>query len=395
MYIGQAPTLRNPIIVRPSILALWEKAAADLRALGATVVPVDFTPMHEYEADRPGIRSVPERGLMPEEWWFSFRKGAPRNVELFELSPYAYEAFLRSCNDATLPSWKVVDASRVFPDPPGSVEAKGKGLPHGYEEVKAAIVAGTKPPSDLPKFKEALIGIENLRKVLFEDWMAANRFDLVVFPANADIGKADADVNEASYEAANRNGVYFSNMNHAMRHLGIPSVSVTMGLMSDTHMPVNLTFIGPAYADARLLSYAYAYEQATHNRRPPPRVAPLDDEVIEYDPKSTLPPARRKESTPPEVRIDPTAMAARSNTALSISGVARDASGIGLVRVYVNGHKVATQGLSAWSATIPIAELDRWRKADATHVAVLVLVKDKLGNAAAALNELAVPQVAH
>jgi amidase len=393
MYIGKDQTLRNPITVRPSILTLWEKAASDLRSLGATVVEVDFVPMHLYEADRPDIRTVPERGLMPEEWWFSFRKGAPRNAEFFDLSPYAYEAFLKSCNDPGIPSWKTVDASQVFPDAPGSVEAKGKGLPHGYAEVKAAIVAGVKEPADLPKFREALEGIERLRKTVFEDWLVANGFDLVAFPANAGVGKADADVNEASYEAANRNGVWFSNMNHAMRHLGIPSVSVPMGLMSDTRMPVNLTFIGPAYADARLLSYAYAYEQATHNRRPPPRVAPLEDEVIEYDPKSTLPPARRPESVPPDVRIDPkmTVATAGVNAAIRISGAARDVSGIASLRVYVNGHKVATQLADSWSVTIPFSQIDEWRESGATDVAVLVLAKDKLGNTAAALKEMVVP----
>jgi amidase len=390
MYIGKDPTLRNPIAVRPSILALWEKAAADLRSLGATVVEVDFMPMHEYEADRPGIRTVPERGLMPEEWWFSFRKGAPRNAELMDLSPYAYEAFLKSCKDPRFPSWTGVDASQVFPDPPGSVEARGKGLPHGYAEVKAAIVGGVREPTDLPHFREALEGIEKLRKTIFEDWMLANRFDLVAFPANADVGRADADVNEASYEAANRNGVWFSNMNHAMRHLGIPSVSVPMGSMSDTRMPVNVTFIGPAYSDARLLSYAYAFEQATHHRRPPPRVPALEGEVIEYDPRSTIPPARRRESVPPDVRIDP--KMTLSGAAIRIGGTVRDAGGIASLRVYVNGHAVSPHLADSWSVTVPLSQLDQWRDAGATNVAVLVLAKDKLGNTAAVLKEMAVPR---
>lgn len=392
MYIGKDANMRDPIKVRPSILALWEKAAADLRALGATVVEVDFEPMHEYDADRPGLRSIPERGLMPEEWWFSFRPGAPRNVELFDLSPYAYEAFLKSCNDPRFPSWSVIDASQVFPDPPGSVEAKGKGLPHGYDEVKATIVAGVKPPHELPKFKEAMEGIEKLRKVLFEDWLAKHGFDAVVFPANADIGRADADVDEAHYDEANRNGVRFSNMNHAIRHLGIPSVSVTMGIMSDTGMPVNLTFAGAAYSDTALLGYAYAYEQATRHRRPPTRVQPLDDEVIEYDQRSTIPPDRRKEAEPPVLRMEPALRFVSGSTpAVSISGTARDASGIASVSVYVNGHKVATEGGDTWTATFTLSQLDQWREPEADSFVVLVLSKDKLGNAAATMQEMRLP----
>jgi amidase len=34
-------------------------------------------------------------------------------------------------------------------------------------------------------------------------------------------------------------------------------------------LPVGLSFIGPAWSDARLLNYAFAYEQATHHRKPP------------------------------------------------------------------------------------------------------------------------------
>jgi len=34
-------------------------------------------------------------------------------------------------------------------------------------------------------------------------------------------------------------------------------------------LPVGLSFIGPAWSDARLLHFAYAYEQATHHRKPP------------------------------------------------------------------------------------------------------------------------------
>jgi amidase len=34
-------------------------------------------------------------------------------------------------------------------------------------------------------------------------------------------------------------------------------------------LPVGLSFIGPAWSDARLLQYGHAYEQATKLRKPP------------------------------------------------------------------------------------------------------------------------------
>lgn len=393
MYLGKDSTLSNPITVRPSILALWEKAAADLRALGATVVEVDFKPMHDYDADRPGTRAADEAGFMPKGWWFRFGPGAPRNIEMFDLVPHAYEEFLRSCKDPRFPSWAVVDAAQVFPDPPGSVEARGKGLPHGYEDTKAEILDGLKPPESLPGYRQALLGVEKLRKVLFEDWLRSNGFDAVVFPANADVGRSNADVDEHAYDDANRNGVRFSNMNHAIRHLGIPSVSVPMGTMVDTGMPVNLTFVGPAYADNTLLAYAFAYEQATHHRHAPLRVPALADESFVYDPASTIAPSMRAEKQPPVIEVQPDIEVIGQGHAarLRFRGSAKDASGIAVVRVYLNGHRILLTDAGEWQAEVPAIRLQELGNPGDREVKVLVLARDRLGNASARRMPMALP----
>lgn len=62
----------------------------------------------------------------------------------------------------------------------------------------------------------------------------------MLFPAVTDIGAADMDVNEESAELGWRNGVWVANGNIAIRHFGIPTVTVPMGTMSDTGMPVGL-----------------------------------------------------------------------------------------------------------------------------------------------------------
>jgi amidase len=49
---------------------------------------------------------------------------------------------------------------------------------------------------------------------------------------------------------------------------GYPHITVPMG--SSHSLPLGLSFIGTAWSDAALIGYAYAYEQATHLRRPPP-----------------------------------------------------------------------------------------------------------------------------
>jgi amidase len=48
---------------------------------------------------------------------------------------------------------------------------------------------------------------------------------------------------------------------------GYPSITVPAGMVHG--LPVGLSFIGPAWSEARLVGLAFAYEQATHHRQPP------------------------------------------------------------------------------------------------------------------------------
>ena len=99
--------------------------------------------------------------------------------------------------------------------------------------------------------------------------------DAVVFPAVADIGPADADVNPASADLAWRNGTWVANGNLVIRHLGIPTVTVPMGIMADTHMPAGLTIAGRAWDDTALLNLAIAFEAMGRYRQAPQRTPEL------------------------------------------------------------------------------------------------------------------------
>jgi len=56
---------------------------------------------------------------------------------------------------------------------------------------------------------------------------------------------------------------------------GFPAITVPMGYTRGDTLPAGLQFLGRAWSEATLLKLAYAYEQATHHRKPPPATPPL------------------------------------------------------------------------------------------------------------------------
>ncbi|THX01625.1 hypothetical protein D6D13_08800 [Aureobasidium pullulans] len=84
---------------------------------------------------------------------------------------------------------------------------------------------------DIPGISDALKALEAQRKRDLEDWMTEHDFDAVVFPAVGDVGKADLEQDPTCAEHALLNGVRYSNDNRALRHLGVPTVSVPMGIL--------------------------------------------------------------------------------------------------------------------------------------------------------------------
>ena len=51
-------------------------------------------------------------------------------------------------------------------------------------------------------------------------------------------------------------------------HTGQPAITVPMGF-TQAGLPVGLQFLGRLFTEATVLRLAYAYEQATQQRRPP------------------------------------------------------------------------------------------------------------------------------
>ncbi len=252
---------------RPSVLALFDAVRRDLRDAGVEVIDVDFPAVSNYEGDRAGSPTIATRGLVSAEY---LRR------EIWDLSAWAWDDFLTANGDPACNRLADVDGSRIFPRPPGALPDRYTGFDDDIAEYPAFIREHPiESFLDIPHLADGVRGLEQTRRVDLEEWMDGLGLDAVVFPAVADVGPADMDVNPDSADLGWRNGVWVANGNLAIRHLGIPTVTVPMGTMADIGMPVGLTFAGRAYDDVALLRYAAAFEATGRRRTAPPRTPPL------------------------------------------------------------------------------------------------------------------------
>lgn len=260
------PTGRR-IQTRPSVIALWESVRADLEAAGATVVEVDFPVVSNYEGDRPGAPTIKTRGLVSPEY---LRR------EIVDLSAWAWDDFLAANGDPALDSLTQVDGATIFPHPEGALPDRYTGFDDDIatypEQVRAHPYEAL---TDIPELESGVRALVETRRLDLEEWLDGLGLDAVVFPAVADVGPADMDVDPDSADLGWRNGVWVANGNLVIRHLGIPTVTVPMGTMSDIGMPVGLTIAGRAYDDTALLRLGVAIEATGQRRTEPPRAPRL------------------------------------------------------------------------------------------------------------------------
>ncbi|MER8645576.1 amidase [Mesorhizobium sp. M1252] len=374
MYIGRDGGAPKPIETRASVLDLWRQAARDLEKLGAEVVEVDFPVVSNYERDRPGTKTMVERGLVPEAF-------AER--EIWDLCMWGWDDFLRANADPAIPDLAAVDGPKIFPQPPGALPDRYGDDGFDLADYVTSAKQGVMPLLDIPALAEGLRGLEATRRIDFEDWLDEHRLDAVVLPAVADVGPADADVNETSAAIAWRNGTWVANGNLVWRHLGIPTVTVPMGTMADIGMPVGLTFAGKAYDDAELLRLAGDYERATQRRTSPPRTPELPDDVFAGRPGGL----RASDAPAPRLTLVAETMGRGDQAEIAVT-VELDAETADL-KVHVNGEAVVMErsGTSFHGRIlVPAGEHERmhsvWRGAYGSIVTAIVRLED--GRAAGA-----------
>jgi amidase len=210
------------------VATMMERVVGELRAAGATVADVTIPDLDaEYRAARG---SAP--GSLRAGWTAYLARGARPGEKVLTI-------------DDLLASGKLAPASaRRFEDALRPVPA---------EEALRAATAKFYASRD--RFRS-----------LFVTAMERERLDALLYPAN----QARPHTHEGGLERYN--GEPGTCEESAMT--GLPQVTVPAGFMGGRY-PFGISFLGRLWSDRQVLSLAYAYEQATHHRRPPPWIRPV------------------------------------------------------------------------------------------------------------------------
>jgi amidase len=197
-----------------------------MRSAGATVIDVEIP---------DALALIAKRASGPTEQVDSWNGYFGRNAKQ---SPYKTRAEMYSPeNVAKVPKLSTRGGMG------GGVESRSAGLTpeqKHYEYLKA---------------RETLM--TNLLKV-----MADNNLDAVVHKSTEHQPNLIKDAITPPY--ASTRGVI--SLNTFLVY--VPVVSVPAGFTTD-QLPIGITFLGRPYSDAKMLSLAYSYEQATKHRKPP------------------------------------------------------------------------------------------------------------------------------
>jgi len=337
--------------LRPSIRELYDKAVVTLESLGAIVEEVNSPWVTNHEVAATRIEVVTD---FPIPSYFN-GSGGPS-----DLSAYSWDDFLAMNNDVNdFTTLADVDPALIFPQIPGTLLNRGgnvlsERLPGYIRRVEAVKNRNGTAINDLPGMQAWIETVEARRKRDLNDWMDERGLDLMVWPANGDAAPKDTETKEESARLGWRNGVSRSKGNYAVRQYGVPTVGVSMGAMSDIGMPCDLTFAGRPYDDSKLISYAYAFEQAHKEgaRFAPPRTPELDTDLVEKKCVFRSPP---EDKSPP--KLEAKATRTGPNTVKVSGKIISDTCGDVnvVVEIYVDGVSAGDVTLdgSEFSITAP------------------------------------------
>ena len=204
------------------IATLMDVVAKELQAAGATVVDATAP---DIEARYRAARNA-EPGALKAAWTAYLSRGAAARDKVLTID---------------------------------DLLASGKLAPVSARRFEAAI-APTPVGDELRQASDAFIASREAFRDFFVGLMEAQRVDALVYPANL----ARPHTHEGGLE---RFGGEPSTCQESAL-TGLPQVTVPGGFVGGRY-PVGVSFLGRLWTDARMLSLAFAFEQATHHRRPP------------------------------------------------------------------------------------------------------------------------------
>lgn len=239
----------------PEIDVLAEAALAEMRKLGATTVDIKF--------DKEFVERHLGKGM--------------RNMR--DLSDYRFredwEKYLATFQNPKLPK-TVADFIKVY-----ETEVNKSPLPV-EDSVMRLLKTSLKHSTDEPEYKDFLANTmpkSTADKVALFD---KNNVDVLVFPYvptfAQPIKNPVATIDDPSFVKSDK-AVPATLAGYGSE--GLPSAVVPMGFGSQG-LPMTIGFFGKPYEDAKVIAYAFAYEQATKRRKPSPLVPPLKGETINY-----------------------------------------------------------------------------------------------------------------
>lgn len=207
----------------PGTDAVFEQALKDLKAQGATLVEVK-------EFDEGPI-------------------GKAEGVVLYTELKVDLNAYLASTDPAKVKTRTLADLIAFNAATPKEMEWFGQ-----ESFVKAEATKGYDDPEYIKALADGkrLAGPEGIDKILKDTGAIA-----IVAPTTGPAWTIDP-----------LNGDHYGGSSTTLPAVaGYPHLTVPMGEVGG--LPVGLSFIGPAWSEARLLGLGYAYEQATHRRTEP------------------------------------------------------------------------------------------------------------------------------
>lgn len=338
---------RPTSILSASVRELWDRARLLLERLGAEVMETDFPLLQKYTAaEFPGQSSnVP--GVSTE---FT-------SIERCDMIARGWDDFLRQNGDKNFPNLTTVNPNHLTPqiapmdDPSEHYEAQNQVR---YQDMIDTVRGrtGTETLYDFHGCQKAAESLEAMRVREFHDWMDEKKFDVLAFPTQGDVPFADADESHASMRHALQDGVKYANGGRALKHLGVPCITVPMGNMRDKQMPVGLTFASKAYADNDLLRYAFAYEQKSRERVSPPLTPDLStDKIVLTDRYGNTSPREKPELTITSTEATKVDRAGVEERSILLTGTVSSSSPLVQITAFANGERL--QGLivedSAWT----------------------------------------------